>query len=398
VGLFWFFVRGFDLERTGLFAAAASLLLLLLEAPGALRAEERAPMFPRDSAKTIFDHKIYLTPQKGYSILLPQQKKAEDTFAQPSGQAPLPPENSNAAAPPPVNPSEPGRELTPQEKIAKEFGDPFDPFPVKGIDTAPKPYRAAIAALEIGDEELAAKYMIQYERYQKRLEDIQNKLVAIEGQVMMKEDMLPAGAWPDGEEYKEFRYLRDLDFREQDKEKQKEMELDRYRGELDSKARQAIARAKQSQYELLPEEAAPVADSLNEKEERANARRLLAGRVPVDPLGKVDVYFFFRPYNKDAIAMAPDLERLYQSVKQDPKVNIAAFAMGTDGAGAVHGFKRDAKLSVPLMKGTMLAQRLNVSVSPTMVFLTQTKSKPHYEEGLRNFYFMDELLKIMQGK
>ena len=68
------------------------------------------------------------------------------------------------------------------------------------------------------------------------------------------------------------------------------------------------------------------------------------------------------------------------------------------GDDALEAFRDNTAVTFPIHNGESLAVRLGVGVSPTMVFVTQTKAKPWFEEGLRSFYFMDELLKIMQGK
>ena len=55
-------------------------------------------------------------------------------------------------------------------------------------------------------------------------------------------------------------------------------------------------------------------------------------------------------------------------------------------------------MTFPILGGEILAGKLKIKESPTTVFFTEGEGLVHIEEGLRNFYYLDELLTIMQGK
>lgn len=58
--------------------------------------------------------------------------------------------------------------ITPEDLIAK-YGDPDKKFPILAQPNAPAPFKGMMAALEIGDQELARRYARQYAEYMKGL-------------------------------------------------------------------------------------------------------------------------------------------------------------------------------------------------------------------------------------
>ncbi|NLF25887.1 MAG: hypothetical protein GX589_09565 [Deltaproteobacteria bacterium] len=372
-------------------AGVAGVFSVMVGVPAALGAAPPQEIYPRDSAKTVFGPEIFMVPQEGFSILNPQKSKKEE---EPVAKQLLTQEGQGQQQK--QMESGPDSQLTPQERILKEFGDPLEPVPVKGIETAPKPYRAMLAALNEGDEELAFKYAVQYVRYMRDLEKITSQAVAIEGQAMVRENVLGPGSWPESPEYSEYHFLQKIDLGD----KSKELESKNYQSELDAKTRDAIKRLKESEHDLFSRaiSVSALSDELNEQEERMQTRRMLSGRVPLDPQGRVDMFFFLRIYDREVMAIAGDIEKLYQGLKGQDHVNFIVLTIDGLNPGAVDDFRRVTKTTFPIVNGERLAQRFKVKRSPTMIYVTQTNNRFFQEEGLRNYYHWDELLKIMQGK
>lgn len=353
------------------------------------------PIFPRDSAKSVFDREISMVPQQGFSILLPIQPKAQEEVPPPppaaakaDDVAPQTPAPADAAA------------LTPQQRIIQQYGDPSEPLPVKAVETAPKPYRAMLEAIQAGDEELAFKYAVRYVRYMRDLEKITGQAVALEGQAMMREGLLPPDSWPNEPQYRQYQYLQNIKI-EDDRKMVGDQEFQAYQTELDAGAREIINRIKESEYDLFERpvrDGATVSGQLNEAAERRRARGVLTGRVPIDPLGKVDVYFFFRPNDREVRAMAADIERFYQSLKRDNRVNFAALTIDHHSPVEVSSFRDAAQVTFPVISGARLADKFKITKSPTTVFVAQSNGRVFIDPGLRNFYYLDELLRIMQGR
>jgi len=352
------------------------------------------PIFPRDSAKSVFDRDIFIVPSQGFSILLPEKPKSPMLEALPQPK----PAGEEFAAAPQAAPAAPA--MTPVERIIQEYGDPSEPTPVKAVDTAPKPYRAMLEALNAGDEQLAFRYAVKYVRYMRDLEKVTGQAVALEGQAMMREGLLPPGSWPSDPQYRQYHYLQNVEVGAA-KDGSAGGDLKAYQSELDAGAREIIRRIKESEYDLFERpvrDGAAVADQLDEAAERRRARAMLTGRVPVDPLGKVDVYFFFRPYDREVRAMAADIERFYQSLKSDGRANFAALTIDHLSPVEVSAFRSEGRVTFPVIAGARLAEKFKVIKSPTTVFVAQSSGRIFVDPGLRSFYYLDELLRIMQGK
>lgn len=348
--------------------------------------------YTRDSVKNIFDTTLESLEQKELVLhrdakVIKQEKEATAKKARKKKS-----QTTN---------EKPAQELSLRQQLVEKFGDPSSRPEIKTLDTAPKPYQAMYEALNNNDEELAYEYAIQYVRYQREMQEARNRAVAIEGVAMVKEDMLSANSWPMQDNYQQYHYLLDKevpelqDSRPQSRKDQEMMD----RRQLDSEARGIINRLKKSEHDLFNNRGKlyTIADELDEQIERQKARKLLKYKLPRDPQGKVAVYFFIRARDQDARSMAADVEKLYRSVQGGGKVSIVGLSIDRTNQGDLASFRNKTGISFPLISGEVLAKKMQITQSPTLIFSIESNGKFHLEEGLRNYYYIDEIIKIMQG-
>ena len=389
---------GASLSIPGSFCAAEE------EARQELRQKEYLPsVFNKDSVKDIFEGDLRIMPQKEIVLQLPEQKKLKELRESEKRQKAAKPSKDSFAASSSFNATAAGpkasgeKQPSTREQIFQQYGPPGKPHPVKAQDSAPGPFKAMLECLHINDQECAYQYAVQYVRYQRDLESTLQQATAIEGIAMRQEDMLPPGSWPDAPEYQQYDWLKDIKVEEyKDKDNRDELDVNR----IDDDTRALLRKAKERQNDLFNNNrpGAAISDQLNEKEERQKARNFLQRRVPRAADGKVDIFFFLRPYDEDAISMAGDIEKLYQRTKQEKNVNFVAFTIDDTDQSAVRLFRNKTSATFPVQSGLTLTKKLGIGVSPTVLFVSATNGRQHIEEGLRNFYYYDELLNLMQGR
>lgn len=389
--------------RLQVFSAANQLLLTGVFAfCFALPAYALDPVYTKDSARDIFSRPIKKEKAKDAIYLRPRQledTKAEEPVANDGEEAPG---VVKAAVEAPTGDNE---ALDPKDRILKEFGDPEKTHPVKAVDNAPAPFRAMLEAIKIGDRKLAMKYAIQYTRYREELARVQQEAMAISGQAKIREGVLPPDAWPNSPDLKEYHYLQNIDLEAEDnlglQGDQRVSETAR-RASLLKDTQEILQGAFEQNYGLFKDSPRKIEaiDSvtleLDEEEERQKARQRAGQLVPKDPQGKVQILYFLDLNDEKVMGLADDIERLYKSARKE-KANFMAFTLNKRSKVSVSTFKRITGTSFPITDGGTFSAQLKIKKSPTTVFVAGSTGQSYIEEGLQNFYYLDEIMKMMQG-
>jgi hypothetical protein len=384
--------------------ALTRLMVLSIISLNVANADILSPFFTKNSAKSLFTAEISLH-KAGSFILLPENKvskqNAEIADTQQKAEAllssmKLSSMNQNIPATQITQETASDPNLTPEQALLQKYGNPFEPAAVNAIKDAPKPFQAMIEALHSGQDELAFKYAIQYVRYQKDMEEVNKKAISLIGQGSVREGVLPVESWASSPEHQEYFYLRNIDLGEP-KVKEEKVQTN---SKLSLKAKELLLRAKENKHALINEVEKLDSETLelDEEEERARARQELKGRVPVDPKGQVDVYFFFNPKDKVAMGIAQDIENIYQNSLNDEKIEFIGMTIKQFHATKTKVFKDLTNVTFPILGGSALAEQLNISKSPSLVLITRNTLIPHVETEIRSFYYLDELMKIMKGE
>ncbi|MCB0334757.1 MAG: hypothetical protein KDD62_00585 [Bdellovibrionales bacterium] len=365
-----------------------SMTVFTIAWPLQANADVLSAYFSKDSTRDIFGSEIAVSEATPYILQLPKREKKEklkeaDT---PEAEKIVEPTLQKVAL-------ENTDDMGLAERLGKKYGNPEEVFPVTAIETAPAPFKAMIEALQEGDQKLAFKYAIQYTRYKDKLLEVNQKALSLIGHGLVKEGIMDENSWVNNPAYSEDAYLRTADLNNgDDKRKQPSME---------EKATAALAQARNVTFKDFSDAMVPSdvkALELDEEVERKAARTALKGRIPVDPKGVVDVYYFFDPRNKELLPYAKDIQFLNESIEKDPNANFMALTFRRYDSNEVFWFQRKSDSKFPVQSGETLAKGLNVKDAPSVLFVTRTSNQFHIEKGIKNFYFLDEVRKIMQGE
>lgn len=187
-------------EKPATLAGTAALLLaaLMLHAHRAIAEEEalhsgsdRNAFFQKESVRDIFAPQPELLDANGFEYFPPQNQPEpeEDEFvAEPT---PPPPAAQPVAKTPNEEKLEQLAKISTRDDVVAKFGDPAQDTPVlpKNED-APMPMRGMLAAMQIGDDEMAFQYARQYVRYMKDLQISNTKTLSLVNLAARREGLI----------------------------------------------------------------------------------------------------------------------------------------------------------------------------------------------------------------
>lgn len=370
-------------------APAAPEIMQEYRAP--LLEKDRPGFFARNAAQTTFSAKTAMgsKPKLEY---FPAVSPVEEEITVEAAKVALQPQ----ATQPSNSPGAPVAEnLKSAAGIIAAYGDPKEDDTILAIDSAPPSFKGMMAALQMGNEQLAWQYARRYARRTRELASRSATVMGLTGKAFEREGVLPKNSWQSAPQFDAQQKLLDEDLKASgliDSEKSRVSKLD-----PNTKAFLARAQeAEEMQANPKKPQAQPVA--LDENQLRAKIRAARAGKVPVDPQGLLDIYFFFRPGDEKARLMAPEIEQLYKKISLQGGVSFIALTMDAANPLAIEEFKLATKASFPIHSGATMTKEFQLKESPTTLLITQTTSKVVTEEGVRKFIYLDELTNIMRGK
>lgn len=280
-----------------------------------------------------------------------------------------------------------------RERIVREFGDPDEEIPILGDEKAPKPFRGMMHALEAGNKELAFQYARSYVRYINKVKDrtsLVTQLAGLGGEIEGTQPREDHSEEPDPAGY-----------------------LDIYRKELDRavKDESAVLSLSPEARELLErangeagESPEPTDDPahrrpLGEAAERALVYENHPGGLPVDPNGRVTVYYFLSVSDKGPNSMLADVQRLYEAHRKSANVQVKGISLVSRSELGVHQFKfRQPPITFPIEENKELAAVWGIVRTPAVVVVAETEQKMVIERGHRTFLYLDELVRFVSGR
>lgn len=283
---------------------------------------------------------------------------------------------------------------TSREAILQQFGDPSVPVPVRAIENAPLPFKGLIAAVEAGDDELAFQYAKQYSRYMEGVRRTSARAVSLTGLAMEGQGYVEEGGWTGAPQLYEDRALLEKDLSRE--------KGNRNRGEnpgavtaVDAKVRALVERAKQetlSEGNLLAEADQRKVEAIDRK----TIREARLGKVPVDPSGRVDVYWFFTPESAESQKMAAEIQKLH--AQGDKQLTVLGVTMKPVADQELQKFASAHGITFPLRNASNLTRSLGVKRAPTTAFIGQQSGKAYFEQGVLSFVAVDEIARMARGK
>lgn len=350
--------------------------------------EQNPDFYRANSASTIFQEKVQLNKK-------PELQFFNARYVQPKDEEILTPEQLAAEK----SAQDPEAQLDTPEDILKAFGDPKENDKILALDNAPDSFKGMMAALQIGNEELAFDYA---RRYARRMRDLKARSVVglgLIGNAMQAEGMLSKNSWADADMFAEQKRLR-----EQQADQTQMLDAEQTRiSNLDAKTRDFLRKAEEAEEMdgALTASAASSAEQnqpLTEAQERAQVRRNFAGKVPVDPRGEVQIYYFFRPFDPASLEMVPAIESLYRSIAKEGGVNFLASPVETITPDEISSYQTQTNSTFPIRNAGRLVREFQVKHVPTVIFYSPNTGKAVFEEGRRSFVYLDEIARLMRGK
>ncbi|MBX7145097.1 MAG: hypothetical protein K1X79_11650 [Oligoflexia bacterium] len=292
-------------------------------------------------------------------------------------------------------------DLTNSEGIIEAFGDPGEDDKILAEEKAPPSYKGMMAALELGDRKLAWKYARRYARRVRELGSRSTYIMGLTGKAFEREGVLPKDGWQSSPQFSEQQKLLDEDLKESgalEAEKSRIAKLDPSTRAFLQQAQEAEEKSGAASLDTPKVAEQPASAAADEATARAQVRSVLAGKVPVDPKGLVDIYFFLRPRDSASLAAAAEVEKFFREASLKPGVHFVGLTMEAANPIEVDDFRRRTGVTFSIQSGGALASQFRLRNSPVTIFVTQTTSKVVIEEGARPAYYLDEVLRLMQGR
>lgn len=376
-------VRGLSQGR---FLAVLGVMLWCI--PSSSWCEHLSPMYTEDGVRDLFDSKISLKKAPDLVLLRPKPEKIAKKD-----------EPHKDDSPPKSTLKKPEEELSPKEKLLKEFGDPSERQPVRAKDDAPAPFKALIAALDAGERDLAFRYAVQYSRYVEDLQSTIDDSVALGGIADVREGTLPPNSWPMDEKYAgDHHFLTDP--LEAEEEEPGDDSPEALAATRKLQVEKLLSDVEKDRYALFQEEANSLSAEnlgLNEEKERQRARSELSRSVPRNPNGQVQILLFLKPYDTKALAIGSELERLYQESLKEEGVSFMAFSIDSASNTAKGYFKKRTKTTFPINASNVMAKNFGIKESPTLIFISPKTGAAYTHVGIENGYYLSEIKNLMRG-
>lgn len=392
------------LEKLALAIAVGWLTVL---APAPSNAAEREALFAPGMVREVIDPDVCVSKVAGLEFL--RCAKEEE---------PPPQETTNfhqvsiSSGQPQANQEAPAQSAPLNfEQILASYGNPESDIPVNAIETAPAPFKGMMAALQSGENELAFDYARQYARYLRDYKERTSYAHGLIGKAMKAEHMREGSLWMENEQFDEQEAIYRKYLERRRKERTESGESDIETDSLDAEAqdlldfmREQELAASQRRADLkegydpkviFPDEEPVVDQDLARQEFQ---RVLATQEVPVDPQGKVDVYFFFRSRDLGSQPKLVEFEKLFQAHKDNPNLRFVALTMDPGLKGELDTLRYRYHLNFPIRSGAERARKLKVEDSPSTVFIATSTGQILRKGGGQSFVYLDEILKRMTGK
>jgi len=120
-------------------------------------------------------------------------------------------------------------------------------------------------------------------------------------------------------------------------------------------------------------------------------------RVVPDQNQQALVYYFFSLNCSYCRKMAPDVERLYQSLKGDKKVKMVALTLGPQPKAWIDSYREYTGMTMPIMEGAKVAKTFNVAFVPALVVVSPSSKKAYLKTGQQEFVGMYQFVRAVQG-
>jgi hypothetical protein len=297
-----------------------------------------------------------------------------------------------------------------RERIEKEFGKPEDEDPLYGEKKAPKPFKAMMHALEAGDKELAFQYARRYIRYLNKVSDRSALVADIAGLGAEIEGSRPREDHSEESDPTGFLAIYKKELANATKSESK-------RGSLDEQARIILERA---QHQTTQGNSGPQGETsadfgtnatqqpqgfqrpTGEQAERALLYENHPKGLPVDPEGRLTLYYFTSTGDQGPNSMIVNVQRVADSLEKyrtkGKIIQVQGISLVSFTSFDMDQFKSlRMRITFPIEENRELARAFGVTYSPAVAVVAESTGEWVVEKGYRTYWYLDELLKRMSG-
>lgn len=218
--------------------------------------------------------------------------------------------------------------------------------PVRINPDAPASFKGIVMAQRSGDRELADQYADDFVRYQQNFIFEVRDYTQIIGEALIRQKVINDENWVGVEQYIDYQF---------------------------AKARE------------------------DEKALFKPTHELALKRIRPDTQGKVEVYYFFSLDSHWCRFMAPDVERLYRSLKNDPNVKMVALTIGETPEEWLTNYREYTGMTMPIYSGAEMAKAMNIGFVPAVIVVAPTENRAYRKTGQQSFSRLYELVRAVQG-
>jgi len=360
------------------------LLLLIIFVNNLLLADEL--FFDSNLPSNLFSNEVFQASTD--NIILMKAKQIEDTQKTQDQIEKSTPLKLNEDS---LELNQGSKKLSAKEELVNKYGNPNIDKIVKAQEDSPEPFKAMVESYSRGEKELAYQYARQYVKYISDLKKVTNDVIGLQGQALIQESVLPKGAWPNDQRFKPFEQYRTDIEAEGIPEKGESYEVN-----IDQESLELLDQLNNDEFKLFDKETS--------KEEeirlRAKAKAYLIERIPSFGDVPIDVLFFFDVEDEKSRLAAKELNKLYKFSKNNlkQKYNFAGLSIKKLEKGEKDLFKAKSKIQVPIIEGSVLAKNLKISKTPSYVFISRNDGRSYIESGIRSYFYLEELLKLLEGR
>jgi hypothetical protein len=252
------------------------------------------------------------------------------------------------------------KKATPEQLIAF-YGKPEEDPAIPSDEKAPVPFKAMMAAMDSGNDELAYNYARQYVRYLRNTSERVDRTVKFQELALEREGIRP-GNLKDNP----YTHLLEKDFEKE--ETKKELSL----SGIDPKAQRLIRQAEQ---------------------EMTSEQKADENQIPKDPKGEVDAYLVFTLGDSQSVENAKSFQKLYEDFVHNQKITFRALSRKPATDSELLTFASLTGLEAPIQDGSKLVGGLGVE-GQTQIILVAKNIKQIYR--IKNSDSVSDMIEVIR--
>lgn len=120
-------------------------------------------------------------------------------------------------------------------------------------------------------------------------------------------------------------------------------------------------------------------------------------QIKPDPTQKAEIFVFCSLSNRYCREMSPDIERLWQVAKADPRLKMVMVTLKRYPDPWIKSYRQYTGLSVPIREGANIAKAFRIAFVPAMVIYSPGTKTSYIRTGQEDFVRMYETVRTVQG-